>query len=411
MVCEHCGKPVAPADRYCASCLAPRTPTAPLRTTPVPPRDPVAPSATPPMGAGPQPPPMPTAWAGPPPGWGAPAAPPPPTGPAGFWLRLAAWLIDGVVLGVAMGILSTVLGVVIGVAAASRGDAGKAMAGLAMIAIWAVILVVYWAYFAIMESSSQQATLGKLALGLAVTDLRGQRLGLGRATGRFFAKFLSGIPLYLGFVLAAFTERKQALHDLVAGTLVVRRRESRTVAVVVAVVAGGFVMVAMVGILAAIAIPNFIRYQLRAKQAEGPAMLRTLHAAELALLAKGGRFAALTVPDAVPGTVKLEWSASDLDRAEAIGWPAARSSYFTYRVAVAQTEDGTQAFSTCAEADLDGDGKVQAWVTWQPARLPGGGRMAPEAPCSHSPVLNRPVELLENDPEGTPVRVSPAEVF
>jgi uncharacterized RDD family membrane protein YckC len=83
--------------------------------------------------------------------------------------------------------------------------------------------VVGWLYFALMESSSHQATLGKMALGIRVTDLQGGRLTFGRATARFFGKIVSGLICYIGFIMAAFTERKQALHDMIAGTLVVRQ--------------------------------------------------------------------------------------------------------------------------------------------------------------------------------------------
>jgi hypothetical protein len=84
-------------------------------------------------------------------------------------------------------------------------------------------LVVGWLYFALQESSTAQATLGKRALGIKVTDANGRRIGFGRATGRFFGKILSGLVFAIGFMLAGWTERKQALHDFLAGTLVVFR--------------------------------------------------------------------------------------------------------------------------------------------------------------------------------------------
>jgi uncharacterized RDD family membrane protein YckC len=75
-----------------------------------------------------------------------------------------------------------------------------------------------------MESSSKQATLGKMALGIIVTDLEGQRISFGKATGRHFSKIVSGIILYIGFIMVAFTEKKQGLHDMMAGCLVVVKR-------------------------------------------------------------------------------------------------------------------------------------------------------------------------------------------
>jgi uncharacterized RDD family membrane protein YckC len=82
--------------------------------------------------------------------------------------------------------------------------------------------LVNWIYEAALESSSHQATLGKMALGLKVTDTEGRQISFARASGRHFAKILSGMILLIGYIMAGFTERKQALHDVIAGTLVVR---------------------------------------------------------------------------------------------------------------------------------------------------------------------------------------------
>lgn len=116
---------------------------------------------------------------------------------AGFWWRVLASIVDGIILVVATAILSGV----------GLGPAG---------------IVVSWLYFALLESSDKRATLGKMACGLIVTDLAGGRIGFGRATGRFFAKFLSSLILMIGYLMAAFTQRKQCLHDMIAGTLVLR---------------------------------------------------------------------------------------------------------------------------------------------------------------------------------------------
>jgi uncharacterized RDD family membrane protein YckC len=87
-----------------------------------------------------------------------------------------------------------------------------------------IVLLVFgsWLYEAFMESSSYQATLGKMILGMKVTDLSGNRISFGRATGRHFAKWISGMILCIGYIMVGFTERKQGLHDLLAGTLVRR---------------------------------------------------------------------------------------------------------------------------------------------------------------------------------------------
>jgi uncharacterized RDD family membrane protein YckC len=75
-----------------------------------------------------------------------------------------------------------------------------------------------------MESSQYQGTLGKMALGLIVTDLQGRPLSFARASGRFFGKIITGmIPFGIGYIMAGFTEKKQALHDMIAGCLVLRK--------------------------------------------------------------------------------------------------------------------------------------------------------------------------------------------
>ena len=81
----------------------------------------------------------------------------------------------------------------------------------------------FWLYCAAFESSERQATPGKLALGLKVTGLDGGRISFARATGRYFAEILSGLTLGIGYAVVAFSRRRQALHDMVAGTVVVRR--------------------------------------------------------------------------------------------------------------------------------------------------------------------------------------------
>lgn len=86
-----------------------------------------------------------------------------------------------------------------------------------------LILFVPWIYFAYLESSRNQATLGKLAARIAVTDMKGNRITFARATLRFFAMFLSWVTLCVGFIIPAFTRYKQSLHDIIAGTLMFRQ--------------------------------------------------------------------------------------------------------------------------------------------------------------------------------------------
>lgn len=84
-------------------------------------------------------------------------------------------------------------------------------------------LVVGWMFYALFESSELMATPGKLAVGIQVQDENFQRLTFGRATGRHFAKFLSSIPLGLGYLFPLWTERRQTLHDIIAKTVVVKK--------------------------------------------------------------------------------------------------------------------------------------------------------------------------------------------
>src|SRR4051794_28390998 len=118
---------------------------------------------------------------------------------AGFWKRFVAYIIDLIILGIVGGILTAILG--------RSGSGLDFLLGLG-----------YAGYF---ESSEYQATPGKMAMGIKVTDLDGNRISPGRAIGRYFAKILSWITLTIGFIMAGFTEKKQALHDMIASTLVV----------------------------------------------------------------------------------------------------------------------------------------------------------------------------------------------
>jgi uncharacterized RDD family membrane protein YckC len=136
---------------------------------------------------------------------------------AGFWRRCAAYTMDYAITLV----LSYVVGLVGGFAlAAGQGATGMMLAPT----IGGLLgLGVTWLYFALQECSAAQATLGKRAMGIKVTDEHGLRIGFGRATGRFFGKILSGLLFAIGFMLAGWTAKKQALHDFLASTFVVFR--------------------------------------------------------------------------------------------------------------------------------------------------------------------------------------------
>jgi uncharacterized RDD family membrane protein YckC len=123
---------------------------------------------------------------------------------AGFWVRVFAFWLDCLVLGAIFGLIGWLLGV-------SKWDEAHPQA----------MLILMWLYFAGMESSRWQATLGKKALDIRVTDLEGNRISFLRAAARNLAKYFSLVILFVGVLMIPFTKRKQGLHDLIARCLVV----------------------------------------------------------------------------------------------------------------------------------------------------------------------------------------------
>ena len=167
---------------------------------------------------------------------------------AGFWWRVLAWFLDSVILALADSLIGllTELRQVGTSFEPPGGDAATAVSftpamaqgtqfaipghlhvhggGLSLVSIALAI-----AYFVLLESSRWQATVGKRACRLRVTDLSGRRIGIGRALGRYCAKFVSALLLGIGFLMVGWTRRSQGLHDLMADTLVMRLRPADTV--------------------------------------------------------------------------------------------------------------------------------------------------------------------------------------
>ncbi|WP_374602103.1 RDD family protein [Arenimonas sp.] len=204
---------------------------------------------------------------------------------AGFIRRLAAYLIDAMLIGSAFYVVLLVG--VLGLAVVGAGqDMGQDAFAIGFAGLYLLYPAMSLAYFAGMECSSLQATVGKLALGIKVVDGQGRRLGFGRAAGRWAGSIVSYLILYIGFFMAGWTRRKQALHDLMAGTFVVDKwaytdqpgRQVRELhGCLVAVVAAVVVMsvLAVAGILAAVSVPAYqdyvVRSRLVAAYAEGSA--------------------------------------------------------------------------------------------------------------------------------------------
>ncbi|MFZ0212420.1 MAG: RDD family protein [Candidatus Acidiferrales bacterium] len=209
MFCSICGGVIADGAAFCSACGRPVS----AATASAPPvaYAPVAGAAQPPVGA---------------------IAVAPQLFYAGFWLRFVAYLIDAVVLVLAECAFALFLILATGLVAVIRRlpenpTPDEIFTGTVIFAIVAFVVgmtVMIWLYYAWMESSRYQGTLGKMALGLIVTDLQYQPISFARASGRFFAKFITGlIPFAIGYIMAGFTAKKQALHDMIASCLVLRR--------------------------------------------------------------------------------------------------------------------------------------------------------------------------------------------
>lgn len=213
--CVKCGMQLPASAQFCNRCGTAVSPA--MAAALVPPAAPVV-SAAPAMSAAP----MAPAAAPVAPAVVAPAVAAAPRY-AGFWLRFGAIIIDAILLEFVIIPISMMLGFVIGLAGGAGGADQAAVQIVAAVLGGLFGLVAYWLYFALFESSAKQSTLGKRVVGVYVTDLAGRRISFARATGRHFAKLISSATLLIGYIMAGFTEKKQALHDMIAGTLVMRR--------------------------------------------------------------------------------------------------------------------------------------------------------------------------------------------
>jgi len=210
MFCQKCGTQLANDAAFCTNCgqVIQRIPSA----------------AYPPSAAPPPPQRQQVEQQPAPPAWQPPQVSQPPVAYAGFWLRVVAYIIDAIILGMA-GVVAFFPLFRANIHAFTTQNPWEVYTSMSrpLFAIRLLALMLGWIYYASMESSSWQATLGKKILGLRVTDLAGNRISFSRASGRFFGKILSGMILGIGFLMAGFTARKQALHDILAGCLVLRQ--------------------------------------------------------------------------------------------------------------------------------------------------------------------------------------------
>lgn len=243
MFCPRCGRAVPEGARFCPNCGAAVT----LVT--VPDAEPATATPTPPDPSGSAAPPAytaPTPFATPPPGAapggvatpagfgeampGAMFAPLPSTTPVygGFWRRAVAAFLDGVLLNILMSpvYLAWVWPAMLSAERARPEEMDPTQAFSIFGTLMSFVVVaglVETAYFAFLESSTYQGSLGKLAMGLKVTDLEQRRIALGKAILRRVARTVTGFTLGIGFLMVLWTRRRQTLHDLMVGTLVTRR--------------------------------------------------------------------------------------------------------------------------------------------------------------------------------------------
>lgn len=147
---------------------------------------------------------------------------------AGFLRRLYANLIDCVIILLIGGLIF----ITVSLAIPKLYNEDSIFPIILLCCLYLMFPISVWLYYAFLESSEKQATLGKQLIGVIVTDVKGNKISFLRATGRFFGRALSGLPLCIGYLLPIITEKKQTLHDMITGTIVVKKNSISDVAVI-----------------------------------------------------------------------------------------------------------------------------------------------------------------------------------
>ena len=289
---------------------------------------------------------------------------------AGFVRRWAAVFLDQLIVMVPIWVIAVALAVMLGMGA--NTESAAATAGVAaQVMIYGAYFIIAPLYYALQESSAAQATLGKRALGIKVTDEPGKRLSFGHALGRWFAAGLSYLTAYIGFLMAAFTDRKRALHDMVASTLVVDKwaytafpeRQKRSLSGCLIAFLIMMLMVPVLAILAAIAISQYQDYVIRSQVSEASALADGVKTAVGEFVNNRGEFppsngnAGLAEPASIagayvsyvdvgrtPGRIEVGFSSRSPQRANA----ALDGKHLTFD---AHVSDGSIQW-TCASDDL-----------------------------------------------------------
>ncbi|MDR0646092.1 MAG: RDD family protein, partial [Elusimicrobiota bacterium] len=211
---------------------------------------------------------------------------------AGFWKRFIAYIIDSIIVTIIGWILFAVLGIIL---SAIPGDTSgnnalslAASVGATLVGfIIGILLNII--YFALFESSSAQASPGKMVLGIKVTDINGKRLTFWRAVGRTIAKWVSNLTFSIGYLMAGFTRRRQALHDMIADCLVIDKNADTNnlqplpptpVWQIVLIIFAVCILPIILGILTAIALPQYFRAVEKSRSVEALSVMNSIAGAQ-----------------------------------------------------------------------------------------------------------------------------------
>ena len=301
----------------------------------------------------------------------------------GFWMRFAAAILDMLIFNAGFlfvaGLASAITAAPF-VMLAGWDPVLSGYAGLRVLMFF-VNIISTWLYAALFQSSRLQASPGMLALGLRVTTLEGERIGFGRATGRYFSTILSALILCFGYFMIGWTQRKQALHDMIAGTLVVRKdglaRYRSDVAAGTAAssayVASGLsagaiagiviavlfsVLVSVTAIIAAIAIPAYQNYIIRSQIAEGLSLSDAAKTAVAEFYGNTGHFpgnnasAGLAQPASISGSYVVGVAVRDGGEVIVQYGNRANPQIAGHMIALAPTKDGGSISWTCETIDV-----------------------------------------------------------
>lgn len=262
---------------------------------------------------------------------------------AGFWRRVAAYLVDSLILFIPAVVFTYLV--------------PGLLEFFAQVVIWIV-------YKTALEGGEKQATLGKRALGIKVTGRDGGRISYGRAAGRAVGLYVSALTLMVGLVMAGLTKRKQALHDMMSSTLVVNTaaEESEvaagratgtmpmTAGVWIATIVFAFIPV--LGVVAAVAIPAYQDYLIRAKVAEVIAEAGRVKAQSQEAFARALKEGSAAAPSEVPPTSKFVKRIT-VDPATA----TVRTEIDAVRFAAPQVPEGAAVILTLGEGGWQCRGK------------------------------------------------------